>query len=417
MKTEPLRSSKSAEIFVFIEIFAIGVVFYAATYPTVAPDMTDYLIPWYRHIVHLGPVRAFAVPFSNYTPPYLYLLALGSLLHPWVSEFNVLKGISLAGACFMALAIHRLVRVADGPSPLLAAAIALVLPSTVLNASWLGQCDSYWAGACLFAVAAAIERRMIPMLLWAGVAVGFKAQAAFLAPFLIAVLLRERAGLAAWLIPPAVYAALMAPAWLAGWPFSDLLLVYPRQSVELQSAGNAANIWSTVGALAPAITHSLYPVAFVAAGGSVLVYLMAVPPRLGSARAMLIAASMSALMIPWLLPKMHERFFFLADMLTFALAMTVRSRAALLLTLAVQGASVCGYVCYSTGDLRVLAFGALLSGAALVAMPWLLKNEGGTRQTVSPESGTPKVADRKGGTGGRDVALLKANRRVRSLAR
>ena len=68
------------------------------------------------------------------------------------------------------------------------------------------------------------------MLVWCGIAFSIKAQAIFLAPFAIAFLISRRTPLRYWLIPPSVYAAMMAPAWAAGWPAADLATVYLRQA-------------------------------------------------------------------------------------------------------------------------------------------------------------------------------------------
>ena len=49
---------------------------------------------------------------------------------------------------------------------------------------------------------------------------------------------------------------------------------------------------------------------------------------------------LAALVIPFLLPKMHERFFFLADVLAFVLAWSSRDVRSLLVVLLVEGGSI-----------------------------------------------------------------------------
>ena len=43
--------------------------------PVITLDMTEFLMPWFGHIVAAGPIAAFATPFGNYTPAYHYLHA------------------------------------------------------------------------------------------------------------------------------------------------------------------------------------------------------------------------------------------------------------------------------------------------------------------------------------------------------
>ena len=167
-----------------------------------------------------GPVGAFAHPFQNYTPPYLYLLALASLGHGALRRATLIKLLSVAGTGFLAVAFADLLKAIGARRG--RRCFVLILPTVVINAALLGQCDALWAGACVLAVAAMIRGRTVPSLIWCGVAIAFKAQSVFVAPFIIGALIGRRAPLWQWAIPPLIYAALMVPAWLAGWPASDL---------------------------------------------------------------------------------------------------------------------------------------------------------------------------------------------------
>jgi Gpi18-like mannosyltransferase len=85
------------------------------------------------------------------------------------------------------------------------------------------------------------------MLFWFGVAIAFKAQAIFLAPFIAQRLLSERTSPALWPVPGLVYVAAMLPSALAGWPMSDLMTIYLRQAEwNPQFISNAANLWAAV---------------------------------------------------------------------------------------------------------------------------------------------------------------------------
>src|SRR6476660_8653055 len=55
------------------------------------PDLGIYLEPWLNHIVHYGPIGAFAHPFSNYEPAYLYLLAACSLADTVLPAMGILQ--------------------------------------------------------------------------------------------------------------------------------------------------------------------------------------------------------------------------------------------------------------------------------------------------------------------------------------
>lgn len=310
---------------------------YAAPFLIYFPtDLPKHLLPWFAFISAVGPIEAFSAPFGNYTPPYLYVLAASTFLP--LNPVYAIKLTSVLGAAWLGYSVFRLASVLEQPASL--ALWALLLPSAVLNVPFLAQADTYWVAPCLLATAAAIEGRMLRLVVWSGVAIAFKAQAAFFAPFVIATLISERASWKLWLVPPAVYSAAMFPAWLAGWPAWDLATIYLRQS-EWQPrdgtpfVGNAPNLWSILGALDINLAMSIQWMGIVAAGLAAVAFVVALPKRLSSQQ-MLAAVTLSATVLPWLLPRMHERFFILADVMAFLYAATVRTPRAILIAILIQ---------------------------------------------------------------------------------
>jgi hypothetical protein len=79
-------------------------------------------------------------------------------------------------------------------------------------------------------------------------------------------------------------------------------------------------------------------------------------------------ALLSALLIPYLLPNMHERYFFLGDVLAFTAAYVRRDRISLVIALLVQAASflsIVGYLWFLFGSLMAER---LLNAAGSLAM-------------------------------------------------
>src|SRR4029079_4584459 len=98
-----------------------------------APDIHDYYFVWLEHIRSSGPIAAFATPFSNYTPPYLYLLDLGYLLG--LSPLSTVKVIAFVGTLFLTFATYRLMTVLDPTKGAETAAITILLPTVIINAA------------------------------------------------------------------------------------------------------------------------------------------------------------------------------------------------------------------------------------------------------------------------------------------
>ena len=277
-------------------------------------DYFAFLLPWYRHILAAGPVGAFAHPFGNYSPPYYYLLTAISLLG--LPPLLAIKGLSALGAFWLAFAICRLTGKPE------AGAWSLLLPTVVFNVPFMGQADVFWLAPAVLAVNAAMRGEPVKTVLWASIGFAFKAQAAFLAPFVVLVIIRKRAPYWAWAIPAAVYLAAILPAWLAGWPLPDLFTIYVRQALwhlpgEVFISG-APNLWMLVRLTVP----HLYSVGFglMAAELAAVFYLWRLYRAELTANGLLTAAALSAAILPFLLPGMHERFFALSEVLTFCLA-------------------------------------------------------------------------------------------------
>jgi hypothetical protein len=178
-----------------------------------------------------------------------------------------------------------------------------------------------------------------------------------------------------WTIPPLVFVASLIPAWLLGWPLSKLLMVYPGQASAVYFSGKLANPWMAGTMFAKEAARSYFVLGYAGAlaAGVAIAALTATSVR--NSRAMLVLAVLSATALPFLLPKMLERYFFLADVLSLALALALRNRTATLAAIAIQLASLLSlltYIYWFYTPFPTLV-GALFSAAALAmlaALAW-----------------------------------------------
>jgi hypothetical protein len=308
----------------------------------IGPDLNTYLFPWIEHIRTAGAVDAFREPFGNYTPPYLYLIAVGTLLTD--NSLVIVKALSAISCGLAAIAVWRLVRTKR--SSIEAAAMSLLLPTMIIDGPTLGQCDGIWVALCLLSVAAAIDGRMLAMVVWCGIAFAFKAQAAFIAPFVLSVLLQRRANIVLWIVPPTIYCVAMLPAWLVGWPALDLATIYFRQAEYFTTIGSSPGLWAIGTAILPGKPTDLFLIGYAAGAIFSAIYVALLCRRALSREQMVEAALLSALALPFLLPKMLERFTLLADLLALSLAFISPKRVNGLVAPAVVGASSTGYLAY-----------------------------------------------------------------------
>lgn len=339
---------------------ACALVAHAALWPFRANDVDEYLIPWLEHIRHTGMIDAFSTPFSNYTPPYLYLLAFASPLAAIFPLVTVIKLLSTAGSIALALAVWRLLKALDCEQASRGAALVLVLPSTLLNAPFLAQCDAVWAAACIMAVAMAIERRHVSMLAWFGLAIAIKLQAAFVGPFIVALLINHRVPVRLWLIAPLVAFLTLVPAWAAGWPIGDLATIYLRQAGYSDVLSlNAPNAWIIIQSLPMIGALSLKGLAMAIAIGASASYIAWLSSHRLPARSIPATALLAVLLVVGALPHMHERYFFLGDILALSVALTRRDRTGWLAAAAVQAGSTLAILAYVLDTQLLAVLGAV----------------------------------------------------------
>lgn len=320
-----------------------------AMFGRVTGDMINFLVPWYNYIVAHGGYRALADGFSNYSPPYTYFLVAVTYLRPYLPTVVAIKSIAVAFDFLAAAVMYRLVRLKypSGHLPIAGYAAVLLAPTVAINSAYWGQADITYTTFLLLAVLAALLNRALLTVLSFGLALAFKAQAAFLAPFLLILLFRRR--LSWWHLPlaPAVYLLLALPAAYLGRPLPDLLTVYLQQSTTFRSLSmNAPNLYEFIpdAYYLPATLAGLAAAALAGLG----VALLARRSRVELSRETLLkAATLSVALMPLLLPKMHDRYFFPADLLSIGLAFY--SPALILVPIAFQCTSAIAYLPYLVG--------------------------------------------------------------------
>ena len=308
-------------------------------------DYQVFLSQWAAAFRDNGGFAAVKLPIGNYNAPYLYFLAAISYLP--LPDLYLIKLFSVLFDVVLAWGGFRLVGQlcpGDRDRPLLCFCVLLLLPTAVVNGAFWGQCDALYGALVVHALACALEKRPCASLALLGVAFSFKLQTVFVLPLWGALVLLGWAPLRALLCFPAAYAATCVPALLLGKPLGDILGVYFGQAAEY--AGylnlNAPNLYAFLPHGAQVDTAALSRLGIAAA----LVLALAVAAllwlrrRQADGRALLLAAVLLAVGVPFLLPHMHERYFFLADVLSAALACALPALApiALLVQLSSFGA-------------------------------------------------------------------------------
>ncbi|HEX5776108.1 MAG TPA: hypothetical protein VFX95_05450, partial [Caulobacteraceae bacterium] len=325
--------------------------------------MVNALIPW-MNAVREGGLSSISGEFSIYTPPYVYLLYLANWLVPLVGTVAAIKLINVPFVALLALATYDLVAQStrDVRRAAVAGAAVCVAPTVLVNAFAWGQADVVYTAFVLLCVTFASRRAWTLSAVFFGVALSFKLQAVFISPLLLYLVLSRQMKARHLGLAPLTYLAMMAPAWLAGRPWGGMLKTYFYQAQTFEKlAVSAPNPWFFFDYLFIPPPQPVY-VAGVLVGlalasvAGLLISFGALRLRPGPHTNLLIATLCAGLM-PYLLPKMHDRYFFVADVLTIAFAFAFRRYwiAALLF----QAGSLITYLRYFGLSHEAPAFGFL----------------------------------------------------------
>jgi Gpi18-like mannosyltransferase len=290
-------------------------------------DYKTFVKGWYEFISTHGGFGALKYSFADYNVPYLYLIA--ALTYLPMPALTGIKIISVAFDLLLAYFTHRIValRHTGRRLPALAALMVLFLPTVATNSGMWGQADSIYAAFGLGGVYFLLRRRPWLAGVFFGLSLAFKLQAVFLFPLLLVLALKKWIPWRVLLAVPGVVLLLDVPALLAGAPMGRLLSVYAEQtSTYTELSLLAPSIYQFLPANADAAV--IRPIGIAVTGLVILGLCLGVllsRVRLTTAKVVLMGTT-SAVLVPFLLPSMHERYFYLAEVLTVIAAFYVPRR-------------------------------------------------------------------------------------------
>ena len=301
---------------------ALALVIRASLLDFESGDYLTFLAPWTQFFRDNGGFAALRYSLGNYNPPYMYFLALFSYFD--ISELYLIKLLSVLFDVLLAWACMKLLGLYTGSrAKLLGVFLAvLFLPTVVINGAYWAQCDSIYAFFGIYSLYLGLRGRGCASMVSLAACLAFKLQAVFIIPVFFILLLAKKLRWRQLLVFPAAYIVFMLPALLAGRPFVETMTLYfaqagtvgdamnynaPSLTSMFQWSGNTES-WSTLLiAAAFALVLASYAVA-------------AVKRRELDDTVFLGFALLLAMGIPYLLPHMHDRYFFISGVLALVLA-------------------------------------------------------------------------------------------------
>ncbi len=346
----------------------------------ISGDYVSFLRNWAAFFRTYGGFSTLASNVGNYNVPYLYYIAFMSYID--VPDLYMYKLLSILFDVALAWGCLRLVRSLIGDrrgsaAPLTAFAAALLLPVVVLNGAYWGQCDVIYGALCIHAAALVLEGKNKTSVALMAVAFSFKLQAIFVLPLWGVLWLAKKVKFWELWVFPVTYLATILPAVLMGKPLMDILGIYFGQMTEVPNLVlNAPTIYQFI----PSGLHAELAEGHLASGLGIAAAAVLVLNLLGlgywlkdrlDRNMIMTMAVVLCIGVPFFLPHMHERYFFLADVFTLCWACANLRR----LPVAVLAgcASLAGYIVYLRQKYNFILhlggarFGMAVEAAAMLA--------------------------------------------------
>jgi Gpi18-like mannosyltransferase len=309
---------KHSMLFVSIVLFGLSLYIRYRIYELSNHD-ARILLDWYHHFYKNGKASLANGNFSNYTPLYLYLMWITRLFSNWLSPIAAIKIIPTAFDVLSAITIFLIARLKfDDDKPYLFSAIFFLLPTIIFNSTGWGQIDSLYTSFLLLCTYFLLINKPAYALAMFGIAFSLKSQSIFFLPFLGILFLKGKIRWFHFLLIPAAYIVLAIPAVLLGRSWSSVLLIYIGQVGQFRSLSmSAPNLYIFVS--------DLYYENGVWIGMGIFVIAMGIWGYINwrsritfSHRQIMLMALANLVLVPFVLPKMHDRYFYPADVFSFA---------------------------------------------------------------------------------------------------
>lgn len=277
-------------------------------------DYTIYLEPWFTQLKDNGGLAALKDPIGDYNVSYLFLMALLTYLP--IQPLYSIKLLSCLADFVLAIYAARIGNRLGGKwTGLCLYAVFLFWPEFVLNSGAWAQCDAIYSAALVSCLYYLMAERPAKASVAFGVAVAFKLQAVFFGPVILLCLLKRKLKIRHLPLMVLPYVLFLIPPALAGRKILEMLTIYFKQTGTYSSSlsMNAPALLRILpDTLSEPIQKGIAYTAILVCGVLVLATLWWAFRKWSviSDHELLLFSAFILFLVPYLLPYMHERYFY-----------------------------------------------------------------------------------------------------------
>lgn len=295
-------------------------------------DYTLFLKEWFYFIKERNGLPALRYNLGNYNVPYMILLALLTYIaeEPLVpiKMLSIFFDVTLAISCaFLAKELTKSKKVA-----MLSYGIILFLPMVFLNSAWWGQCDSIYATFVVLSFLYLLKEKYLSSFLLLGIAFAFKLQFIFILPVYLFVYLKKKSfPFYYFFLIPIVNLIFSLPPLVIGRSLEKIMGIYIGQASQYPALSmHYPNVYSFFGKFQTSsgevLNQTNFPIATIGIIFTFLLFsLLAIwlfrKDKLLNKENLFLLTVWTTLILPFLLPHMHDRYGYLAGIFSILYAL------------------------------------------------------------------------------------------------
>ncbi|MFZ2539382.1 MAG: hypothetical protein WAX04_10835 [Oscillospiraceae bacterium] len=358
--------------FTFFTFFCV--LMRVSLFPFVSGDYTQFLEKWFHTIKDNGGFSALSISLGDYTPPYFYILA--ALTYLPIDSLVSIKLVSCIFDFILAITIMKMAyaKYASTSVAILSYGIALITPTILLNSACWAQCDVIYTTFLVLCVFAFMKDKPVLATSFFAIALCFKLQAIFIAPLLVVLWLKGKMKFLHFFLIPAIYIVSIIPSAIAGRNFFELLTIYISQSGQYNKLSmNAPNLYIFISQNTDKMI-AMAAILLCLVEVLVAIYILIIKKFELTKDIIISLALFFAILLPFLLPHMHERYFYVADV--FSVLYAIYRPKKFYVAVLVIFSSLCSYLPFLFRETPInLNYVALIMLSSLIFLIIDLKNQ------------------------------------------
>lgn len=315
------------DLFYLAALTLIGLSIRVILRVVITDDWLMYWDPWISDIKEMG-FSYLATDRYDYTPTFIYILWVISKLP--MNPMTAYKGLHCILDFVAAAILGKMIYKVTGSrrKGVLSYGLFLIVPTIWANSALWAQCDIIFMTFLLLCFYYLFADRPCRAMFFYGMAFVFKLQSLFIFPFLVILWVNKKVYLKHFLWIPALYFLSIVPAWIAGRPLMELINIYMAQGA--QDVWSLSIKWPNIYQI---IGNQFFLLEYASAGtwlilGILMIIMFAMAQKRYRITNEFIVqmALFFAILTPWFLPHMHERYGCVADILAIIYAMMNRKK-------------------------------------------------------------------------------------------